>query len=139
MICDITLESISKYFRQREDIIAVYIFGSTAKNKERKGSDLDLAVLFAEEVDQYRRFQAKLQIANDLEEQLKTRIDIVDLRSADLFFIHQVMKHKILLFERDAYSRVSFEVQYRKHYFDHMPIHEQYHRQSRKRLADREV
>lgn len=122
---------------QREDIITVYLFGSTVKNRERKDSDLDLAVLFSEGMDNYQRFEAKLQIANELEDHIKAKTDIVDLRSAALFFIHQVMKNKILLFDRDTYGRVSFEVNYRKEFFDHLPIYEQYHRQSIKRLRER--
>ena len=139
MIGEVALKKISNYFTNRNDIIAVYLFGSTAKGKERKTSDLDLAVLFEEGLDLYQRFQAKLQMANDLEDHLKTKIDLVDLRSADLFFIHQIMRNKMLLYERDTYGRVSFEVDYRKRYFDHMPILELYHRQSRKRLMEREA
>lgn len=139
MVSDIVVEKISRYFAQKEDVVAVYLFGSTVKNKERTESDLDLAVLFKEETEPYERFEAKLQIANELEEDVKTKIDIVDLRSADLFFIHQVMKNKKILFERDTYGRVSFEVEYRKRFFDHMPIYEQYHRQARRRLREREA
>lgn len=102
MVSEMVLEKIKKYFEQREDIIAVYLFGSTVKNKERKDSDLDLAVLFVEGMDQHLRFQEKMQIAEDLEEQLKRKIDVVDLRIADYFFIHQVMKNKKLLVDRET-------------------------------------
>ena len=47
------------------------IFRSTVKNKERKGSDLDLAILLRGDLS-YERFQAKLQIANDLKLQTLT-------------------------------------------------------------------
>ena len=97
MIGEMALKKITDYFTNRNDTIAVYLFGSTAKGKERKTSDLDLAVLFEEGLDQHQRFQAKLQMVNDLEDHLKTKIDLVDLRSADLFFIHQIMR-KIIRF-----------------------------------------
>ena len=139
MIGEMALKKITNYFTNRNDTTAVYLFGSTAKGKERKTSDLDLAVLFEEGPDLHQRFQAKLQMTNDLEDHLKTKIDLVDLRSADLVFIHQIMRNKMLLYERDTYGRVSFEVDYRKRYFDHMPILELYHRQSRKRLMEREA
>ncbi len=139
MIDKTVSKKITSYFTSRTDTIAVYLFGSTAKGKERKNSDLDLAVLFEERLDQNQRFQTKLQITNDLEDCLKRKIDLVDLRSADLFFIHQIMRNKVLLFERDTYGRVAFEVDYRKRYFDHMPTLKQYYRQSRKRLREREA
>lgn len=138
MVSESEVKLITNYFLQREDTIAVYLFGSTVKNRERQESDLDLAVLFNEGMGQFQRFEAKLQVANELEDQIKKKIDIVDLRSADLFFIHQVMKNKKLILDRDTHSRVSFEVKFRKMYFDHMPFYEQYHRQSRKRLRERE-
>jgi predicted nucleotidyltransferase len=138
MVSESEVKLITNYFLQREDTIAVYLFGSTVKNRERQESDLDLAVLFNECMGQFQRFEAKLQVANELEDQIKKKIDIVDLRSADLFFIHQVMKNKKIILDRDTHSRVSFEVKFRKMYFDHMPFYEQYHRQSRKRLRERE-
>ena len=61
------------------------------------------------------------------------------MRSADLFFIHQVMRHKVLLVEQDKSSRIAFEVDYRKRYFDHMPILELYNSQARKRLMERDA
>jgi predicted nucleotidyltransferase len=137
MIPESTLKVLRDYFAQRDDITAAYLFGSTVKNKERKGSDLDLAILFKGESSAYARFQAKLQIANDLETEVKADLDVVDLRSADLFFVHQVMKNKLLLFEREVNDRVSFEVKYRKRFFDLMPLYKEYHHQSRKRLEGR--
>lgn len=138
MISEDVVAEIRNYFAQRNEVVAVYLFGSTAKNRETKKSDLDLAVLFSDGIDQYERFQEKLQIANDLETNIGTKIDIVDLRSAELFFVHQAMKEKILLYERDLSSRVYFEVMARKYYFDHILTYQQYHRQARKRLRERE-
>ncbi len=62
--------------------------------------------MFEEGLDQHQRFQTKLQMANDLEDHLKTKIDLVDLKSADLFLIHQIMRNKVLLYERDTYGSV---------------------------------
>ncbi|MBT9135424.1 MAG: hypothetical protein DDT34_00479 [Firmicutes bacterium] len=139
MIGEVPLRKIQDYFRDRDDIYVVYLFGSHAKGTARPASDFDLAVLFKEGLDPHRRFQIKLQITNDLEDLLGNKVDVVDLRSADLFFIHQVMRHKVVLHERDKSSRIAFEVDYRKRYFDHMPILEQYHSQARKRLMVREA
>jgi len=79
-----------------------------------------------------------MQIADDLEEQLKQKIDVVDLLSADYFFIHQVMKNKKLLVDRDMRRRVFFEVDCRKKFFDHKPLYDLYRRQAMKRLRERE-
>jgi len=39
-------DRIKDYFRNREKVAAVYLFGSHAAGKERAGSDVDIAILF---------------------------------------------------------------------------------------------
>jgi predicted nucleotidyltransferase len=39
------IEKLTEYFKTKSGIIAVYIFGSHAAGKERRGSDLDIAIL----------------------------------------------------------------------------------------------
>ena len=39
-------ENITKFFENKKDIVAVYLFGSYADGKERISSDVDLAILF---------------------------------------------------------------------------------------------
>lgn len=137
MIDEMLIAKIRSYFSANDDTYAVYLFGSQAKGTSRPTSDFDLAVLFKEGLEPYRRFQMKLQITNDLIDLLKHKVDVVDLRSADLCFIHQIMLHKVLLYERAKSERVTFEVDYRKRYFDHVPILNRYHEQVRKRLLER--
>jgi predicted nucleotidyltransferase len=36
---------ITSYFQSRPEVVAVYLFGSHAKGKNRRGSDIDLAIL----------------------------------------------------------------------------------------------
>ena len=39
------IEKLTEYFKTKSGIIAVYIFGSHAAGKERRGSDIDIALL----------------------------------------------------------------------------------------------
>jgi len=131
------LEKIKTYFGKNDDVVTVYLFGSRVKDCARQTSDLDLAVLFRENMDSIQRFEQKLQIANELEDLVETKIDLVDLKSADLFFIYQIMKNKVILLDKDTSSRVSFEVNNRKRYFDFMRYYHQYRRLAMKRLKER--
>ena len=133
------LRKVQVYFSGRDDTHAVYLFGSYAKGTANGESDLDLAVLFTETEDPVLRFRLKLQIANDLEDLLGKKVDVVDLRSADLCFIRQIMLCKVLIYEQDRHDRIAFEVAYRKRYFDHLPILEQYHAKARERILRRET
>lgn len=138
MLDEALLRKLGTYFGERDDVYAVYLFGSHAKGTARAASDIDLAVLFKEGIDMHSRFRSKLDMTNDLEDLCAHKVDVVDLRSADLVLIHQVMLHKVLLHERDPSSRIAFEVAARKRYWDHVPILEQYHAQARERLRHRE-
>ena len=121
------VQKLNSYFTGQQYITAVYVFGSTVKGKNRGDSDLDLAVLFEPGPDPLRRFDAKLQMTLELEDLLKTKVDVVDLRSADLFFIHQVMLHKLLVFDKKTNDRVAFEVKSRREFFDRQHFYDLYH------------
>jgi predicted nucleotidyltransferase len=110
------------------------LFGSTVKRKITQNSDVDIAVLFFQCLSLLDRFERKLEIANDLEDILNRKVDIVDLDNADLYFIHQVMLIKEIILDRDIDRRVSFEVRKRRDYFDKKNFYELYHEQALKRL-----
>lgn len=112
----------------------VRLFGSVVKGRTTANSDVDIAILFVQGLSLLHRFERKLEIANDLEDVLKRKVDIVDLDNADLYFIHQVMLNKEIVFDRDIDRRVSFEVDKRRKYFDMKRFYDLYHRQALKRL-----
>ena len=126
------IQKLRSYFQPQEDVIAGYLFGSTVKGKNRMDSDLDLAVLFHPTQDKIQCFKAKLAITNDLEEIIEKKIDIVDIGRADLFFVHQIMKNKLLIVDK-----VQFEVGYRKNFFDRQKFYRLYQGQALKRLKGR--
>ena len=95
-----------------------YLFGSYARGKATGMSDVDLGVLFCEGFSLMERFDQRLQMINDLERLLGKKVDVVDLESADSYFLHQVMLRKELLLDRDQSRRVAFEVKRRREYFD---------------------
>ncbi|HEX7714494.1 MAG TPA: nucleotidyltransferase domain-containing protein [Bacillota bacterium] len=131
------LQKLTSYFLERGELSAAYLFGSHVKGKNRPHSDLDLAVLFDPKLDVFQRFDNKLQIANDLEESLNVKIDLVDLESADLFFIHQIMLDKLLIYEKDRERRVEFEVKARRDFFDRQHFYDLYYREALKRIEGR--
>jgi hypothetical protein len=67
----------------------------------------------------------------------KIQFDILDLNSANLFFIHQLMKNKQLIIDKDPHYRVEFEVAYRRNFFDLQGFYDLYHKQALKRLKER--
>lgn len=133
---DIIVPKLKTYFNQKPEVSTVYLFGSVAKGKQRNNSDLDLAVFFTPGMDPFTRFEAKLQLAIELEDLLGLKIDIVDLQVVEPFFCHQVMLEKVLVIDKDPQARVDFEVNARKQFFDMQRFYDLYHRQALKRLEE---
>lgn len=134
---NLIVEKVSNYFIQNSQISAVYLFGSRVKGKERKNSDVDIAVLFEPEIDTLKRFECKLDFANDLEDILGLPVDIIDMESAELFFLHQVMLNKVLILEKNRLRRVEFEVSKRREYFDLQPYLKKHYEQALLRIEKR--
>ena len=128
------ITKLTNYFNKQPDLSAAYLFGSRTKGVARETSDVDIGVLFAPCISVHNRFTRKLEINGDLEDLLEQEIDVIDLESVDLFFLHQVMKSKYLLVDLDVNRRVSFEVQKRREFFDRMHFYRLYHQQALDRL-----
>jgi predicted nucleotidyltransferase len=131
---DYTIHRLTRYFNNRKDISAAYLFGSMASGVARTQSDVDIAVLFSIAMDLYTRFDLRLQIAVDLEQMLCRDVDVVDLESADLFFTHKIMEQRMILSSNDTQRRVAFEVERRRMFLDRLPFYEFYYQCAMQRL-----
>lgn len=131
------LKNITQYFTERYDVTTAYLFGSVVKKKTTPKSDVDIAILFIPGFNPFERFNKRLEIINDLDSILETKVDVIDLDSADLFFVHQVMLNKMLIVDKDSKRRVAFEVKKRRTYFDREHFYRLYHHQALKRLEQR--
>jgi predicted nucleotidyltransferase len=114
-----------------EDVIAAYVFGSTARGTRRGRSDLDLGVLLAGEPP--RTLKAlKLDLEGELERRLDMPVQVVVLDRAPPDLVHRVLRDGELLLDRDPSARIRFEVRSRREYFDVLPHLKRYrHRESR--------
>jgi predicted nucleotidyltransferase len=137
MVEKMIFNNLKAYFDHKDNICIVYLFGSVVKGKNRKNSDVDVGILFSEDMDIIERFGLKLEIACELEDLLGTKVDIVDLNSAVPYFIHQVLLNKLVIFEANIHRRVEFEVKSRREYFDMLPFYKLYHSQAMERLEGR--
>ncbi|MBA3060378.1 MAG: hypothetical protein FP832_01775 [Nitrospirae bacterium] len=64
------LKQIKDYFKDRGEVSAVYLFGSTAIGSETASSDIDIAILLKRGVNPYKP-DIQLKIMSDLELLLK--------------------------------------------------------------------
>jgi predicted nucleotidyltransferase len=100
-----------------DEIDCAWLFGSVARGEAGPLSDVDVAVLLNAKVPP----EARMDIAAALVEKLESRCDRVDLVLLDEVspaLQHSVIREGLLLVERDADRRVTFEVRAIQEYLD---------------------
>lgn len=106
-------------FVSKNNIKLVYIFGSYAKGKNNKNSDLDIAVLLEREYDPL----VKLSLIGDLTLLFKRDdIDLVILNAANSVLKHQVIKYGKLAYMESEETKVYFEARTLSEYMDMEPF-----------------
>ena len=110
------------------DLCCAYLFGSRGRGDARPNSDVDVAVLFAEEPP---RTLAGLHL--ELADRLSAAVgglpvDLVVLNRAPVDLVHRVLRDGVLLLERNRSARIRFEVRARNEYFDLLPHLRRYRR-----------
>lgn len=83
------IAKILDFARAHHVISALYLFGSHASGHERSRSDIDLGVLFNEDVDGFARIEMETEISNIL----KKDVDLIDMKRSGPFLRHQIYKH----------------------------------------------
>jgi predicted nucleotidyltransferase len=95
--CMDLIEKLKTFLENDPNIIFAFIFGSGARGKQKKGSDIDIGIYFAQPPEGLDL----LGFINILSEMAGKDVDIVVLNNASAFLRHQVMKNKINLTIKD--------------------------------------
>lgn len=111
----------------RDDLAAVWLFGSRARGTERASSDVDVAILLREDPP-VTLDGLMLDLQDDLAGELGRPVDLVVMNHAPADLVHRVLRDGELLIENDRSRRVRFEVARRAEYFDLLPILQRYRR-----------
>jgi predicted nucleotidyltransferase len=96
---------IDRLRRAFPDLVAVYLFGSTAQGTATPTSDADVAVLARERMAPERRFDAQEALAAEIGRD----VDLVDLAGASPVMAIQVITTGELLYDGDSDARGRFE------------------------------
>lgn len=103
-------QKISDYLAKRKDIQVAYLFGSQASGKANKLSDIDIAVLFDNDLTTIERFEQKLNIIGDIGSLLsRDDIEVLDLNSAPVALRFSAIENREILFESGSVDRSIFE------------------------------
>lgn len=87
-----------------EDVVVVYVFGSSAMGKKHVFSDVDVAVLLKEP-----SLDRVMKVHSLLVERLGDRVDTLPLNFAPPFLRYIVVKSGVKVLSKDEEARVLFE------------------------------
>ena len=93
-----------------------YIFGSFARCEENSSSDLDIAVMFEKNYEDYDDALLRGKYIDIGKSIFKKEIDLVSLDRASLSLKYEIIKDGILI--KDSDDRASFESLAMREYFD---------------------
>jgi predicted nucleotidyltransferase len=110
---------IREYLLSQDAVVAAYLFGSFAAGGNRRGSDIDIAVLLDDEVDRKDYGGVKLLVTVNLMKALSyDAVDVVILNAASPLLSHEVIKKGTLLFSRDEERRAAYVAKATMRYLD---------------------
>lgn len=103
------IKKIQKYFAGQKDVLAVYLYGSFAKGTPHKRSDLDIAVLFKNKVDLYKRLGQLYSEFPKLSLPVEPEVRELDLNQSPVY-LHNIISGK-LIYNSNQIKRIRFEVE----------------------------
>ena len=116
------LQNLADMAVQESDVLALYLFGSYASGRPGPLSDVDLAVLFEPSVPRERYDERRIALFSRAAAVLRTdEIDIVVLNAAPPLIQYQVLRHGVLLYEKDPALRARFAALAIRRYLDFEP------------------
>jgi len=105
--------------------ILAYLFGSQASGKAGRLSDVDIAVLFADDLSPRARFDLRCRLIAELMGVFRrSDVEVVDLAEASPVLRNQVRRYGQLLYCQDDRLRVRFQTEALRDYLDTRPIRE---------------
>ena len=90
----------------------IYIFGSIVANRVRDDSDIDIAILTEKKIDEYQLYMVSQQLADEL----KREVDIVDLKDASTIFKAEIIKNGKLIYNSDNLGKMYYQLEVLREY-----------------------
>jgi predicted nucleotidyltransferase len=119
-------DNVRKYFENKPEIAAVYLFGSFAKGYAKKYSDIDIAVLVKNRKSFSGFDTPRTRYTYDLEKLMRKKVEVQDLDSVSVDFAQRVISEGKILLGLESKKRVEFEEKVLRMYFDMKPFFDEY-------------
>ena len=122
MLSQSQLDILKAFFEREGEIIAGYLFGSFAKGTDSHSSDVDVALLLADDTGPDTHTDLAGRYQGNLSELLGREVDVVILNEAPPFLKFQIFRHGQRLFDRDQKRSGHFIAVSLIEYFDFEPL-----------------
>ena len=134
------LEPVESYLPQLKTVfescgvVLAYLYGSQATDTAGPLSDVDIAVLFGDEIPEEQRFDEVLRLHGELARFFsRDDVNVVDLARGAPLLNNEIRLHGIVLYCKTDDMRVEFEVSALQKFLDTAPLR----RELNKYLAQR--
>ncbi len=105
-------EQIAQVMKETPEVIAAYLFGSAARGETDHFSDVDVAVFLEDDLPKERRWDIEGRLLDQLFRIVgQDKADVVDLKTAPLWFQRVVITTGRVIYERDRKKREAYERQ----------------------------
>lgn len=112
------IHKIESFFLEEKMVAAVYLFGSFGTDYENKFSDIDIGIVFINDLP--IRLKDELELEANLSLYLKTdKIDLVNLNKAPIQLRFRAIADGELIFERDSLATSDFIENTYRYYLDY--------------------
>ena len=116
---DSRIRALGEAWAEDPEIAATYLFGSRAGSRPGPRSDVDLAVVLREGLDDAARWRKRLDLTVDACRRLGTEaVDVIVLEDAPTVLGHRVLAHGVLLSGREPRRRVQVVERILRQYLD---------------------
>jgi predicted nucleotidyltransferase len=120
---DNDIKRIIKYFKDRTEVSALYVFGSSARGIVTDESDIDIAVLINERKLDKVNYERLKRVYYAASPSFSLRpVGITILNTAPVYLKHQILKTGTILFDRNRRLRVRFTERAITEYLDYKYI-----------------
>jgi predicted nucleotidyltransferase len=120
------ITAISGALEAKESVLFAYIFGSFVSG--RTFNDIDIAI-FIRDTAQEHSLTTELTLEGELEKAFGLPVDVRIINNAPLTFVYNVLRHKIVIVERDRLFRTDYECLIFKKYADFSYLRKEYLRE----------
>ena len=131
---------VTGFLDTQKRVKLAYLFGSIAKGKSGKLSDVDLAVFLDESLSKKEQFNLRLKLLSGMTSVLKTdRIDLVIMNDATLSLNYEIIKSNHPLLVRDKGLKIDIEHGILSRYLDRRYYDKRWSAEFLKRVAEKGI